>query len=269
MSLLNAVGDYIREHKSEIAFGAGVLLTGATTVLAVKQTPQAMESINEESRRKGRDLSFWEKVKVSWKYYIFPTATEVLGLTCLFYGKSIDMKAPGAALAFADASQKLLKTYTEKVVEEIGEEKEEHIRRAVVAEKAKEDHAVITGSEDCCLMDGDAWYYDPLFGKKFISSDLKIKSAINVVNHQLLTNDYATYNDFYDEIRTLTPVSVNNDLVCDFGDAFGFKIGNGLVDVEYEPLDLGIRVNGVKTPAFSIRFINKESGSTRFPELVV
>lgn len=269
MKAFDNVVDYLDDHKSVIAFGAGIILTGLTTILAVKQTPKAMEDIKEEERRKGRFLTPFEKVKASWKRYLAPAATEILGISCLIFGKNIDLKATGAAIAMTEASQKLLKTYSEKVVEEIGEEKEERIRQAVVAEKAKEDHTVIAGSEDCCLLDGDAWYYDPLFGKKFISSDLKIKSAINVVNHQLLANDYATYNDFYDEIRTLTPVSVNNDLVCDFGDAFGFKIGNGLVDVEYEPLDLGIRVNGVKTPAFSIRFINKESGSTRFPELVV
>ena len=269
MSIFETVGGFLDDHKSEIAFGAGVLLTGATTLLAVKQTPKAMESIKEESRRKGRDLRFFEKAKVSWKHYILPAATEVLGLTCLFLGKRIDLKATGAALALADSSQKLLKTYTEKVVEEIGEKKEEEIRQATVKERTKESPEVVVGSEDCCLFDGDAWYYDPLFGKKFISSDIKIKSAINVVNHLLLTNDNASYNDFYDEIKNLTPVSVNQELLCDFGDAYGFNVADGLLDVVYEPLDVGIRVNGVKTPAFAIRFVNKESGRTRFPELVI
>ena len=269
-SIFDHVGDFFKDHKSEIAFGAGVLLTGATTVLAVKQTPQAMESINEESRRKGRDLSFWEKVKTSWKHYILPAATEVLGLTCLFASKSMDLKEISAGVILADVSQKFIKTYGEKVVEEIGESKEAEIRQAAVTERAKEDMKnVISGSEECCLMDGDAWYYDPLFGKKFISSDVKIKSAVNVVNHMLLTNDYASYNDFYEEIRALTPVPINNDLLCDFGDAYGFNIAGGLLDIQYEPLDLGIKVNGVRTPAFSIKFVSKESGQTKFPELVI
>lgn len=269
MNVFNTIGNFLDDHKSELSFGTGLAFTGAATVLAVKATPKAMASIEEEKRRKGRELTFFEKAKVSWKHYIVPAVAEALGVVCLVYGKKMDLKQTANALSFAGTSQKLLKTYSEKMIEQIGEKKEEEIRKAVIDERIKEDKIAISGSEDCCLMDGDAWYYDPLFGKKFISSDIKIKSAVNVVNHLMLTNDNASYNDFYDEIRTLTPVSVNQDLLCDFGDAYGFNIADGLLDIEYEPLDLGIKVNGVKTPAFAIRFVSKESGKTRFPELII
>lgn len=269
MSVLSAIGDYISDHKSEIAFGAGVVLTGATTVLAVNATPKAMDAIKEKTEEKGEELTFWEKVKTGWKHYILPAATEVLGLTCLFYGKTVDMKATGAALALADASQKLLRTYTEKVIEEIGEKKEEKIRHEVVEERAKEESVTIRSTEECCLMDGDAWYYDPLFGKKFISSDVKINAALNVLNEKMLSDDSASLNDFFDEIYTRTRVPINHDLMCDFGDAYGFTIDHGLVDIKYEMLDCGIRVNGVKTPAFAIIFTSKNTGQSVFPELLL
>ena len=242
MNLINVVGGFMKEHKSEIAFGAGVVLTGTTTVLAVGATPKALKLIEDKQYEKGSALTFWEKVKASWKCYILPVTTEVLGLTCLFYGKSVDMKATGAALALADTSQKLLKTYTEKVVEEIGEKKEAEVRKAAIEERAKAEEPIILGSEECCLMDGDGWFYDPLF---------------------------ACLNDFFDEIYSHTRVPINHDLMCDFGDAYGFDIENGLIDIQYEPLDCGIRVNGVKTPAFAITFVRKTTGQTIFPKLLL
>lgn len=269
MNLINVVCGFLKEHKSEIAFGAGVVLTGTTTVLAVGATPKAMDSIKEETAKQGRELSVWEKVKASWKHYILPVTTEVLGLTCLFYGKSVDMKATGAAIALADTSQKLLKTYSEKVVEEIGEKKEAEVRKAVIEERAKAEEPIILGSEECCLMDGDGWFYDPLFGKKFISSDVKIKAALNAFNEKMLSEDSACLNDFFDEIYSHTRVPVNHDLMCDFGDAYGFDIENGLIDIQYEPLDCGIRVNGVKTPAFAITFVRKTTGQSIFPKLLL
>ncbi len=270
MSWLESVGNFIDDHKSGIAFGAGVIFTGATTVLAVKATPKAIDAIKEKQEEKGQELTFWEKVKVSWKHYIWPAATEVVGVTCLFFGKSIDIKATNAALAAADISQNLLRTYGRKVVEEIGEKKEEEIRKAVVAEREKDIRPVtIRPTEECCLMDGDSWYFDPLFGKKFISSDVKIKAALNALNHKILYDDSASYNDFFDEIYASTPVPINKELFCDLGDTLGFVSGDGILDIEYDTLDLGIRINGVKTPAFAIRFVNKDTGRTKFPESII
>lgn len=268
MSVFETIGDFLDDHKSEIAFGLGIVLTGATTVFAVKATPKAISSISEEEVKRGRELTKWEKVKVGWKHYIVPIATESLGLACLFFGKNVDLKATNAAMVAAEASQKLLKTYSGKVIEEIGEKKEEEIRKAVVSDQTKRV-PIIKGSEDAYVMDGDSWFYDPLFGKKFVSSEIKIRSALNAFNEKMIADDSASYNDFFDEIYNLSPVPVNHDLLCDFGDAFGYTSSEGLVDIEFDALDGGVKVNGMKTPAFAIRFVSKNSGRTRFPELVM
>lgn len=271
MNWLNAVGDYIREHKSKIAFGAGVVLTGATTVLAVNATPKAMGSIEEKTAEKGSELTVWEKVKASWKHYILPTATEILGLTCLFYGKSIDMKATGTALALADASQKLLKTYTEKVVEEIGEKKEEEVRHAAVEERARKDFATYKPrpSEDASLLDGDSWYYYPYIGKKFISSKIKIKAAENVINEKINEDDYAALDDFFWEICDSSPVPINKELFSDYGETHGFGSEDGLIEVRTDDNPIKIIIGGNETSALVIKFINKKTWTEVYPELIV
>lgn len=262
MSVLSAIGDYISDHKSEIAFGAGVVLTGATTVLAVNATPKAMDAIKEKTEEKGEELTFWEKVKTGWKHYILPAATEVLGLTCLFYGKSIDMKATGAALALADASQKLLRTYTEKVVEEIGEKKEEEIRRSAAEDCAKEDFATykVRPSEDTVLINGDSWYYSDFLGKKFISSKTKIDAAVNVVNSKLNSGEDVALDDFFGEIYDASTVPINHELFSGYGDSHGFVSEKGLIDVKTNPTK--IVVNGVETPAFTMWFVYQKTWST-------
>lgn len=271
MSWLSAIGDYISDHKSEIAFGAGIIFTGATTVLAVNATPKAMDSIKEQTIVEGRELTFWEKVKVSWKHYILPAATEAIGLTCLFYGKTVDVKATGAALAIADASQKLLKTYTEKVVEEIGEKKEETVRRAAYEERAKEDFAVYKPrpSEDASLLNGDSWFYYPWVGKKFISSKLKIKAAENVINEKINEDDYVALDDFFYEISDSSPISINKELFSDYGETHGFMSGNGLIEVKIEDNPIKIMIGSNESSALVIKFINKKTWTEVYPELIM
>ena len=269
MSVLSAIGDYISDHKSEIAFGAGVVLTGATTVLAVNATPKALKLMEDKQYEKGSSLTVWEKVKASWKCYILPAATEVLGLTCLFYGKSVDMKATGAALALADASQKLLKTYTEKVVEEIGEKKEEKIQKAVIEERVKEDVSMYRTrpSEDKTLINGDSWYFYPYTGKKFISSQAKMDAAINVVNAKINEGDDAALDDFFGAIYDSSPVPINHELFSDYGDINGFPAANGLINYKCDLIK--IRVNGVETPAFAMSFVDDKTWCTVYPTLIV
>lgn len=270
MSVLSVVGDFIDDHKSEIAFGAGVIFTGATTVLAVQATPKALKAIEKAEEEKGAPLTRWEKVKCCWKHYIAPVCTEIAGVTCLLFGKTIDVKATKAAVFVADASQKMLRTYSEKVAEEIGEKEEEKIRKEAVVENSKRySNTKVLGSEDCSLLDGDAWYFDTMFGKKFVSSDTKIQAALNVVNARINEGDDASYNDFFEEIYNLTPVPANKDLMYgDVCDVFGFRSEDGLVGIDFEQRMEGLEVNGQRVPAYNIIFTYKQSCRTRFPSFI-
>lgn len=259
-----SVLDFLDEHKSEIAFGAGLILTGAATVLSVKATPKAMEDICAAEKELDEPLTKWGKVKACWKRYILPVATEIAGVTCLCFGKSIDMKNVAMSTAAADVSQKLLTEYGRKVAEEIGEKKNNEIKKGVLADRAK--HVEVRGSEDCSLMDGDSWFNFPIFNKRCVSNRVDMGAALNYVNGRLNSGEPVSYNDFFEKIIDSKRVPINEDLLCDAGDILGFDPDSGLVDIEFEPQE--IYINGMKTVAYTIIFTYERTGNVRYPELI-
>lgn len=261
---MNAVLSFIGKHRSQIAFGAGLVLTGTSTVLAVKATPGATDDIRAKEKELGRKLSGWEKFKLCWKRYLLPAGTEVLGVACLIAGHNVDLSNTAAAMAAVEVKDRFIKQYEKAIVEEIGEERNADIKKEVVKEQAK---SFAKGSEDCSLMEGDCWYLDPFFGKRFISSDVKMQAAVNQVNEQFNLGEDVTLNDFFSYICDSTPVTINKELFCDAGEMLGFESSGGLLEITYETQD--IWVGGVKTIARVPLYGYRNRTGIRYPDLLM
>lgn len=212
---------FMSKHSPEILVGMGVAGAITSAVLSAKATVKAVRLVDAAEVEKGEPLTKKEVVKTCWKCYI-PTAVTTIASTACVIGASTVHTKRNAALATAyQLSESALAKYSEKVIETIGEKKEESIRANINKDKLEQhpvEHAnvIITGKGDtlCC---------DLLFGKYFESDIDKIKRAVAEINYALIRDGYASLNDFYDELG-LDHIAVGDDL------GWGVDIGKLEVD---------------------------------------
>ena len=205
------------KHTPEILTGVGIAGMITTTVLAVKATPKALMLIDSKKQEifdeldpsevpgnntnyKDLQLKPIEVVKVAWKLYIPAAVTCVASVTCLIGASSVNAKRNAALATAYELSKTALADYKEKVVETVGEKKEEIIREKVAQKKVDENppsksEVIITGS-------GDVLFLEPVSMRYFKSDIENIRKIINDLNYRLTTGmeEYISLSEFYDEI---------------------------------------------------------------------
>lgn len=168
--------------------GVGVI---ATAVVAVKDTPKALQIIEKATEEKGEELTTVEKIRAAGPVYIPAVAIGVSTLACVF-GANVLSKHNQAALVSAYALlDNSYKEYKRKVDDLYGEGSDTKVKGEIVKDKYEED---IRTDEDTQL------FYDYFSGRYFESTLEKVQQAEYEINRQLHTKDYAYLNEFYDEL---------------------------------------------------------------------
>lgn len=206
------VRQFVNKRSPEILTGIGIAGMITTTVLAVKATPKAMELIEERKTQEWTDkLSPLEVVKVAWKPYIPAIVTGVTSTFCLIGASSVHSKRNAALATAYKLSETALTEYREKVIETIGEKREQTVRDKVAEERVKKNP--VSKNEVIVTNTGKTLCFDPISARYFYSSIEKIKRAENELNKEMLHafSGYVSLNDFYDEIG-LDHTSVGDDL---------------------------------------------------------
>ena len=214
----------ISKHSPEILIGIGIAGMVTTTILAVRDTPKALCLIEEAKDEKGEELTAVEKVKVCWKCYIPAAVTGVLSIGCLIGANSVNARRNAALATAYKLSETALSEYKEKVIETIGEKKEETVRESIDKDRLDKKpidsaHIIVTGK-------GTTRCFDPISGRRFESDIERIKKAENELNKRMLHDmfGYVSLNEFYDEIG-LERTSNGEDL--------GWNVGKGLIDIHF------------------------------------
>lgn len=114
---------------------AGVV---ATSVMAVKSTPKAMQLLKDAEEEKGEKLTKIEVVKTAAPAYAPAVVTGVATVACIF-GANVLNKHQQAAMASAYALlDRTYKTYSNKVSELYGEESSAEIKEALAKDEYEE-----------------------------------------------------------------------------------------------------------------------------------
>jgi hypothetical protein len=164
-----------------------------------------------------------EMVKLTWKLYV---PTVVMGgatIACIIGSNSINLRRNAALASLYSLTETALQEYKEKVIETLGEKKEEKIKSAILQDKLEKDpvdekQVIITGG-------GDVLCYESLSARYFRSSVEKIISIQNKFNHCLLSERYMTLNELYDELGLEH---------CSLGERTGWSTEFGLLDIKFE-----------------------------------
>ena len=218
----------LSKHSPEILTGLGIAGMITTTILAVSATPKALDLIAEAEDKKignghNEALTKVEVVKAAWKPYIPAAITCITSITCLIGASSVHSKRNAALATAYNLSTTALAEYKQKVIETVGEKKEQTIRDKVAEERIQKEPAnpstiIVSGN-------GNTRCFDTITKRRFISDIETIKRIVNELNRKMINGeDYISLNEFYYELG-LDGVSI--------GDELGWNVARGLIDLDF------------------------------------
>lgn len=213
----------IKKHSPEILTGIGIAGMISTSVLAVRATPKALILIGEKKDEDGvYKLTPIETIKTVWTCYVPAAVTGCLSVACLIGASSVNVRRNAALATAYTLSESALKEYQEKVIETIGEKKEQSVRDSIAKDRI--DQNPVTNREIIITEKGNTLCYDVISGRYFKSDIDKLKKVENELNRQMRDDMYISLNDFYYEIG-LNPTSVGDDL--------GWNIDHGYIELSF------------------------------------
>ena len=155
---------------------------------------------------------------VTWPVYLIGG----LSTYCIVAGNNMHVRRYANLSGVYYLTQTAFHEYKEKVIENLGNKKEQKIRDEIAQKKVEDSvptkytssvvHNTGFGTVLCC---------DLTFGTYFYSTPEKVKQAFLNLNEKLLNEMYMTVNDLYYELN-IPPIEA--------GDGQGFKIENGMVE---------------------------------------
>ena len=190
-----------RDNAPAILTAVGVTGVVTTAVLTAKATFKAADKIRDEQERLDKEeqshpLTTQEKVKLVWPEYIPAAGVGLMAVTAVLAANHVSSDRAAAMASAYTIAQKGLTDYRDKVVEMIGDKKEEEVREEVAKDRIKAanfENVVLTPR-------GDALFLDTHSGRVFRSDMESVRAAVNDINAELLANDYASLSEFYDHL---------------------------------------------------------------------
>lgn len=221
--LIKTIRSGLAKHSPAILTALGITGMIGTTVLAVKATPKALDLIENKKEELDKDkLTVVETVKATWKCYVPAAVTCVTSAACLIGASSVHTKRNAALATAYKLSESALIEYRDKVVETIGEKKEQSVRDAIAKDHVEKNP--VTNNEVIITDKGYTLCYDELSGRYFYSDIEKIKKAANELNRQMLNDMYVSLNELYYELGLEG---------TKLGEQMGWNVDRGLIDLKF------------------------------------
>jgi hypothetical protein len=217
-----------------------------TAYLTGKASFKAAEVLAEQdlgARLMNETVDTRDKVQAVWKLYIPAAGTLVATIVCLVGANQIGTRRAAAMAAAFSLSDKAFEEYRKKVVEKIGEKKEQGFRDELAQDSVREDpvvtrEVIITGG-------GDVLCRDQFSGRYFTSDMESLKSAVNDVNHEVLNNYYASLTDFYNKIG-LPRTSISDDVGWNSNKLLELEFSTAVTEDGRPCLTVGFRVEPIR-----------------------
>lgn len=222
-SISKGIRGAITKHSPEILTGIGIAGMITTTIMAVRATPKALILIEERKEEIDVDkLTPIELIKTTWTCYIPAAITGGLSIICLIGASSVNARRNAALATAYTLSESALKEYQEKVIETIGEKKEQSVRDAIAKDRI--DKNPVSSREVIITEKGNTLCYDTISGRYFKSDIDKLKKVENELNRRMRDEMYISLNEFYYEIG-LNPISIGDDI--------GWNIDHGYIELNF------------------------------------
>lgn len=173
---MNKVKKFISDNDTNILIGMGIgngFIFGSRLWYRTGQKVQNIISSKEQELQ--RKLTFKERVKSTWKMFIFPVVNTTVSAGAIIYATKVNNKRLAALGAAYNLTEVAFQQYIDKTKELVGEKKAEEIKQEVSKDSYSNDekkqvNILSTGKEDI-------WIHEPLTDRYFKSSWEKVKTA--------------------------------------------------------------------------------------------
>lgn len=168
------------------------------------------------------DFTTQEILELTWRCYIPTAGMTILTISSIIGANRINLRRNAALASLYSIAQSTLEEYQKKVVEEIGEKKNDLIRGEIAQDRidktpVEEKTVILTGNGNYLCFDA--------FSSRYFRSDIeKLRRAANSFNQRLLREGYLGINEFYDELG-LEPIEL--------GDEFGWIAERALLEMKF------------------------------------
>lgn len=187
--------DKAKKNSPELLVAIGIAGFVGTVIVAVKTTPKAVRIVEQKEKKLNRDLTKKEIVKETWKLYVPTAITGVTSIACIIGGTAKNCKIKAGLAAAYTASEQSMKLYREKVIETLGEKKEQIVRDEVEKERIKKNP--VTNTEVIVTGRGKTLCYEPVSGRYFEFEIEQLHQAIDKLNKMIRDEYYVHLNEFY------------------------------------------------------------------------
>lgn len=247
------VGYFIKRNMPTILSIGAAIGVVVSNVLTNKASIKATLKVDEVEKKKHRELTFIEEVKVVAPIYAPSIVVGAATIGCIFGSNFLNKKQLAALAGAMSILQANFKRYRTEVVNEVGKEKEENIWKA--SRPNGESLYKTISEQESKFVDttGLTFFIDSLTDEGFYTDKATVESAILKLNRklQMNPNQTVTLNEFRNDLD-LHPTN------------FGNIVGWSKIDVdEYDSTDPWIDIQLVpfeNTEGYYIRYLSLPHG---------
>lgn len=199
-SLANTAVKTVKSNSPAILTTIGVAGLFSTSYLIAKASfeAQTIISMNEDAGGVANNPRerFKERTKQVWRLYIPAGISGAVTVACIVGSSRVSASRVSAAATAYSLSDLAFSEYKEKVVEQLGKNKEQAIRDEIAQEKVA---ATPSGQAQLFVVAGGQVLCCELYTRRYFRSDMETLRRIqNDINHLIHNEPYVTLDEFYD-----------------------------------------------------------------------
>lgn len=191
MKFISNVKKFISKNSTNILTCISVCGLVSTSIFVCKGTVKAVRVVDELNLKDPKDI-----LKETYKFYIPAATMGFITSVCIVSSNSINHKRNAALASLYSISENSLKRYQNKVIDEIGKNKEQKIRDEVAKEIIEN-----TNEKTIECSKGNVLCFDVVSGRYFESNLESLRRIENKLNHDLISDMWISLNDLYYELN--------------------------------------------------------------------
>lgn len=215
----------IKNNRSAILVGVGLIGGTLAAIKAVKDTPKALELIEMKKEELQVDkLPVKILISTCWKVYTPSVLMGILSGSCIVYGQYYTNKELVGMTALYGATASNLQRYKDAVNTVATPEVTKAVKEKVAESAIKETKNSKQIKQIEPIGEGDFWCVDSLTGQCFKSTIDDIKNAEISINDRRISQGYVSLTDLMYEFGT------NNGILSD---DVGWRVMDGKIKLDY------------------------------------
>lgn len=211
LHILRKTEKLITDNSPTIMTTVGVMGTITTAYLTGKASFKAADILrieHEAAEAAGHFPDVKVDVQLVWRLYIPAATVGTVTVASIIAANRVGMRRAAAMAAAYSISEKAFDEYKAKVVEHIGQTKEQSVRDSIAQDRVNQPSEQ---RESIVIGTGKVLCYEQFSGRYFESSMEEIKKAQNDLNYIVINQNYASLSDLYDNLG-LSRTGISDDV---------------------------------------------------------